>query len=72
VEVEGMVPRKRDWKEVEELMAGSSYLGHLFRLMQKADTRNWTILRRAYPQEAMEYLGWVHHTSDAIKAAGGD
>ena len=47
-------------EQVEQEMINNSFLGDLYRLMHKADSRNWRILRNAYPIEAREYLGWFH------------
>lgn len=56
------VPRMRSTSEVAEMIhTGTSFTGMLYRLMQKADSKNWTILRKAFPQEAREFVNWMNN-----------
>lgn len=60
--VEDQVPRMRTPREVADLMRrGNSFDAMLFRLLDKADRENFHKLRRAYPQQAREYVNWFHH-----------
>lgn len=57
----GLVPRMRSAEEVQQMISrGDSFDSMLYRLMHKADQNNWRILRKAFPQQAREYLNWFH------------
>ena len=60
---EDAVPRLRTPFEVERAMANNnSFRGQLYRLMDKADRNNFFKLQKGFPQEAQEYINWLHHT----------
>lgn len=53
------VPRMRSAMEVAtEMTRGTSFDAMLFRLMQKADNRNFRKLAKAFPDQAREYVNW--------------
>ena len=60
---EDAVPRLRTPFEVQRSMdnTNNSFLGQLYRLMDKADRNNFFKLQKAFPKEAQEYINWLHH-----------
>lgn len=59
---EDAVPRLRTPFEVQRAMDNdNSFRGMLYRLMDKADRNNFFRLQKGFPQEAREYINWLHH-----------
>jgi hypothetical protein len=59
------VPTLRSIPEVDAMLHnGTSFDANLYRLMQKADTSNWIILRKAFPVQAHEFTRWLHQGWD--------
>lgn len=61
VRPEDQVPKMRSSREVGDMIRrGNSFDADLYRLMTKADRKNFVKLRRAFPEQAREFVNWFH------------